>query len=105
MTENGDKNYYHLFVPKTILGPRRHIELRILFFFFFHSMNRNCMLRTKIFCNETKIKNRVLNTNKREKKYIYTHTLIKLNFFLWPNYRLQVYNTPIFIQRVTYEKY
>ena len=42
------------------------------------------MPRNTAFCNENKIKKKVLNTSKRDKK-----TLIKLKFFLWPNYRLE----------------
>ena len=82
MTENGEKNHYDLFVPETILAPRRRIELRILICF--NSRNRNGMLRTTAFCNENKVKSQALNTSKRDK-----NTLIKLKFFLWPNYRLE----------------
>nr|YP_009530091.1 hypothetical protein RF1 [Pteroceltis tatarinowii]AXX77370.1 hypothetical protein RF1 [Pteroceltis tatarinowii]QWK48096.1 hypothetical protein RF1 [Pteroceltis tatarinowii] len=82
MTENSDKNHYDLFVPETILAPRRRIELRILICF--NSRNQNGMLRTTTFCNENKVKSQVLNISKRDK-----NTLIKLKFFLWPNYRLE----------------
>nr|UMP08029.1 hypothetical chloroplast RF1 [Cannabis sativa] len=82
MAENRDKNHYDLFVPETILAPRRRIELRILICF--NSRNQKGMPRNTAFCNENKIKKKVLNTSKRDKK-----TLIKLKFFLWPNYRLE----------------
>nr|QRE83941.1 hypothetical chloroplast RF1 [Humulus lupulus] len=82
MAENRDKNHYDLFVPETILAPRRRIELRILICL--NSRNQKGMPRNTAFCNENKIKNQVLNTSKRDKK-----TLIKLKFFLWPNYRLE----------------
>ncbi|KAF4400814.1 hypothetical protein G4B88_004357 [Cannabis sativa] len=66
MAENRDKNHYDLFVPETILAPRRRIELRILICF--NSRNQKGMLRNTTFCNENKIKKKVLNTSKRDKK-------------------------------------
>nr|YP_009529754.1 hypothetical protein RF1 [Gironniera subaequalis]AXX77034.1 hypothetical protein RF1 [Gironniera subaequalis] len=80
MTENKYKNHYDLFIPETILAPRRRIEFRILICF----NSRNSMPRNTAFYNENKMKNQVLNTSKRDK-----NTLIKLKFFLWPNYRLE----------------
>nr|YP_009532662.1 hypothetical chloroplast RF19 [Cecropia pachystachya]AYA73058.1 hypothetical chloroplast RF19 [Cecropia pachystachya] len=82
MIENRDKNHYDLFVPESILSPRRRRELRILICFY--SMNRNGMPLNGTFCNENKVKSPVLNKRKRDK-----NTLIKLKFFLWPNYRLE----------------
>nr|YP_010339575.1 hypothetical protein RF1 [Parietaria praetermissa]UNY33956.1 hypothetical protein RF1 [Parietaria praetermissa] len=83
-TENRDKNHYDLFVPESLLSPRRRRELRILICFYF--MNRNGMLlkANATFCNENKVKRPILNKIKR-----YKNTLIKLKFFLWPNYRLE----------------
>nr|UNY36128.1 hypothetical protein RF1 [Oreocnide rubescens] len=82
MAENRDKNHYDLFVPESILSPRRRRELRILICFYF--MNRNGMSLNVTFCNENTVKSPVLNKRKRDK-----NTLIKLKFFLWPNYRLE----------------
>nr|YP_009756608.1 hypothetical chloroplast RF19 [Broussonetia luzonica]QCA41234.1 hypothetical chloroplast RF19 [Broussonetia luzonica] len=82
MTENRNKNHYDLFVPESILSPRRRKELRILICF--NSRNRNGMPSNAFFCNENKVRNPVLNKSK-----INQNTLIKLKFFLWPNYRLE----------------
>ena len=82
MAENRDTNHYDLFVPEIILAPRRRIELRIRICF--NSRNRNGIPKYTAFCNENKIKSQVLNTSKRDK-----NILIKLKFFLWPNYRLE----------------
>nr|YP_010423531.1 hypothetical protein RF1 [Laportea medogensis]USG97005.1 hypothetical protein RF1 [Laportea medogensis] len=76
ITENRDKTYYDLFVPENILSPRHRREFRILICFY--SINRNVMLLN---APENRV---VLNKKKRE-----TNTLIKLKFFLWPNYRLE----------------
>nr|WPX85504.1 Ycf1 protein [Artocarpus elasticus] len=82
MTENRHKNHYDLFVPEIILSPRHRRELRILICFY--SRNRNGMSSNAFFCNENKVKSPVLNKSK-----INQNTLIKLKFFLWPNYRLE----------------
>nr|QXM16013.1 hypothetical chloroplast RF19 [Celtis koraiensis]QXM16099.1 hypothetical chloroplast RF19 [Celtis sinensis] len=82
MAENRDTNHYDLFVPEMILAPRRRIELRIRICF--NSRNRNGIPKYTAFCNENKIKSQVLNTSNRDK-----NILIKLKFFLWPNYRLE----------------
>nr|UVW82995.1 Ycf1 [Ficus pumila]UZS91858.1 hypothetical protein RF1 [Ficus pumila] len=82
MTENRDKNHYDLFVPESILSPRHRKELRILICF--NSRNRNGMPSNAFFCNENKVRSLVLNKSK-----INQNTLIKLKFFLWPNYRLE----------------
>nr|YP_010159668.1 hypothetical protein RF1 [Artocarpus hypargyreus]QRG32685.1 hypothetical protein RF1 [Artocarpus hypargyreus] len=82
MTENRDKNHYDLFVPEIILSPRHRRKLRILICFY--SRNRNGMSSNAFFCNENKVKSPVLNKSK-----INQNTLIKLKFFLWPNYRLE----------------
>nr|YP_010423447.1 hypothetical protein RF1 [Urera cameroonensis]USG96921.1 hypothetical protein RF1 [Urera cameroonensis] len=82
MTENRDKTYYDLFVPESILSPRRRRDFRILICFY--SMNRKGIPLNAPFWNEKQIKSQVLTKRKRE-----TNTLIKLKFFLWPNYRLE----------------
>nr|YP_010481188.1 hypothetical protein RF1 [Maclura cochinchinensis]UVN17046.1 hypothetical protein RF1 [Maclura cochinchinensis] len=82
MTENKDKNHYDLFVPESILSPKRRKELRILICF--NSRNRNGMPSNAFFFNENKVKSPVLNKSK-----INQNRLIKLKFFLWPNYRLE----------------
>nr|QNS26055.1 hypothetical chloroplast RF19 [Broussonetia kaempferi] len=82
MTENRDKNYYDLFVPESILSPRRRKELRIIICF--NSRNIKGIPSNAFFCNENKLRSPVLNKSKINK-----NTLIKLKFFLWPNYRLE----------------
>nr|YP_009568907.1 hypothetical protein RF1 [Marcgravia coriacea]QBC67932.1 hypothetical protein RF1 [Marcgravia coriacea] len=69
ITRNIDKNNYDLLVPETILASRRRRELRILICFNSKTWNN--------FLNE----NQDLNRDKIQ--------LIKLKFFLWPNYRLE----------------
>nr|ADD30913.1 putative RF1 protein [Berberidopsis corallina] len=87
MTRNRDKNHSDLLVPENILSPRRRRELRILICF--NSRNRNGVDRNPVFCNGNNIKNcgQFLDESKhldREKT-----KLIKVKFFLWPNYRLE----------------
>nr|QWK47145.1 hypothetical protein RF1 [Aphananthe aspera] len=82
ITETRDKNHSDLFVPETILAPRRRRELRILICL--NSRNRKGMPRNAAFCNDNKVKSQVLTKSKRDK-----NTPIKLKFFLWPNYRLE----------------
>nr|YP_010423195.1 hypothetical protein RF1 [Laportea oligoloba]USG96669.1 hypothetical protein RF1 [Laportea oligoloba] len=82
MTENRDKTYYDLFVPESILSPRRRRDFRIRICFY--SMNRNGIPINAPFWNENQGKSQALTKRKRE-----TNTLIKLKFFLWPNYRLE----------------
>nr|YP_010468567.1 Ycf1 protein [Parietaria mauritanica]UVF31677.1 Ycf1 protein [Parietaria mauritanica] len=82
--ENRYKNHYNLFVPESILSPRRRRELRILICFYFINRNDILLNANRTFCNENKEKRPVLNKRKR-----YKNTLIKLKFFLWPNYRLE----------------
>nr|YP_010214786.1 hypothetical chloroplast RF19 [Nuytsia floribunda]UBN08707.1 hypothetical chloroplast RF19 [Nuytsia floribunda] len=86
MIGNKDENFYDLLVLETILSPRRCREFRI----------RNCFNlkniknfdKNRIFCNRTNVKHcGILSENKcfdREKE-----KLIKLKFFLWPNFRLE----------------
>nr|YP_010423615.1 hypothetical protein RF1 [Laportea grossa]USG97089.1 hypothetical protein RF1 [Laportea grossa] len=82
MTENRDKTYYDLFVPESILSPRRRRDFRILICFY--SINRKGIPINAPFWNENQIKSQVLTKRKSQ-----TNTLIKLKFFLWPNYRLE----------------
>nr|YP_010158315.1 hypothetical protein RF1 [Heritiera javanica]QRG30339.1 hypothetical protein RF1 [Heritiera javanica] len=85
MTENKDKNHYDLFVPETILSTNHRRELRIRISF--NSRDKNGMHRNPVFLNNVKNCGQVLNKNKHldsDKK-----KLIKLKFFLWPNYRLE----------------
>nr|YP_010686329.1 Ycf1 [Cyclamen graecum]WBR35236.1 Ycf1 [Cyclamen graecum] len=78
-------NYSDLLFPETILSSRRRRELRILICF--HSKNRQDMDQNRIFCNGNNFQScgQFLNENKD----IDRHQLIKLKFFLWPNYRLE----------------
>nr|YP_010010402.1 hypothetical chloroplast RF19 [Abelmoschus moschatus]QOD41344.1 hypothetical chloroplast RF19 [Abelmoschus moschatus] len=85
MTENKDKNHYDLFVPENILSPYHRRELRIRISF--NSRAKNGMHRNPVFLNNVKNCGQVLTKNKHldsDKK-----KLIKLKFFLWPNYRLE----------------
>ncbi|MBY3556047.1 hypothetical protein HGI15_22170, partial [Modestobacter lapidis] len=87
ITGNIDKNHYDLLVTENILSPRRRRELRIIICF--NSKNRNGIDRNPVFCNVNNVKNcgQFLDESKRldrDKK-----KLIKLKFFLWPNYRLE----------------
>nr|WAX37665.1 hypothetical chloroplast RF1 [Emblica urinaria] len=80
-----NKNDYDLFVPENILSPKRRKELRILISF--NSKNRNdSHINTEI-SNGNNIKNcdHFLNKN----KHFNRKKLIKLKFFLWPNYRFE----------------
>nr|YP_009650883.1 hypothetical chloroplast RF19 [Laguncularia racemosa]QCF40365.1 hypothetical chloroplast RF19 [Laguncularia racemosa]QKG03072.1 Ycf1 [Laguncularia racemosa]UIS00584.1 Ycf1 [Laguncularia racemosa] len=81
MIENRNKNDYDLFVPETILSTKRRRELRILICF--NSRTRNVM------CNNVKNKKwgKILYKSKRFNKD--KKKIIKLKFFLWPNYRLE----------------
>nr|WPW47831.1 hypothetical chloroplast RF19 [Fagus crenata]WPW47913.1 hypothetical chloroplast RF19 [Fagus crenata]WPW48159.1 hypothetical chloroplast RF19 [Fagus crenata] len=89
MNGNRDKNHYDLLVPENILSPRRRRELRIIICF--NSSNRIGIHRNTVFCNGNKVKNydcdQVLNKRKNLDRD--ENKLIKLKFFLWPNYRLE----------------
>nr|YP_008994344.1 hypothetical chloroplast RF19 [Melianthus villosus]AGS13063.1 hypothetical chloroplast RF19 [Melianthus villosus] len=85
IAENRNKNNYDLFVPENILFPKRRRELRILVYL--NPKNIKSRHRNQIFCNNVMNCGQVLDKNKRidrDKK-----KLIKLKFFLWPNYRLE----------------
>nr|YP_010265368.1 hypothetical protein RF1 [Dialyceras coriaceum]UIR97879.1 hypothetical protein RF1 [Dialyceras coriaceum] len=85
MTVNGDKNHYDLFVPEIILSPKRRRELRILICF--NSRDRNDIHRNPVFSKNVKNCGKVLSKSKHLD--IDKNKLIKLKFFLWPNYRLE----------------
>nr|URQ21548.1 hypothetical chloroplast RF19 [Triosteum pinnatifidum] len=86
-TENRKKNHYDLLVPETILSSRRRRELRILISF--NLKNRNGVNKNPILCNEPKIRNWGLFLNKGKHLGRTQKKLMKLKFFLWPNYRLE----------------
>ena len=81
-----NKNDYDLLVPENILSPKRRKELRILISF--NSKNRNdSHINTEISIgNNIKNCDHFLNKNKKD---FNIKKLIKLKFFLWPNYRLE----------------
>nr|YP_010696292.1 Ycf1 protein [Pleurospermum gonocaulum]WCF69071.1 Ycf1 protein [Pleurospermum gonocaulum] len=87
ITRNRDKKDDDFIVPEKILSSRRRRELRILISF--NSKNINSVDRNRVFCNKKNIKSgnpfldqsRHLDRDKNE--------LIKLQLFLWPNYRLE----------------
>lgn len=82
---NRDKNDYDLLVPENILSPKRRRELRILISF--TSKNgKDIHLNTEIF-NNNKIKKYDHFLDKS--KHFDRNKIIKLKFFLWPNYRLE----------------
>nr|YP_010581035.1 hypothetical protein RF1 [Sarracenia alata]YP_010581045.1 hypothetical protein RF1 [Sarracenia alata]UZT27354.1 hypothetical protein RF1 [Sarracenia alata]UZT27361.1 hypothetical protein RF1 [Sarracenia alata] len=85
ITENNEKNYYDLLIPENILSSRRRRELRILTCF--NSKTTHGVDRNPIFCTGKKIKNgnQFLDKNKNLDR----DKLMKLKFFLWPNYRLE----------------
>nr|YP_010734733.1 hypothetical protein RF1 [Pilea notata]WEH01706.1 hypothetical protein RF1 [Pilea notata] len=72
--ENRTKKHYDLFVPESILSPRRRRELRSLIYFY--SMNRSSMPLNTTFCNANSPK-------------IKRDTNSKFKYFLWPSYRLE----------------
>nr|QJQ37695.1 hypothetical chloroplast RF19 [Aesculus chinensis] len=85
MTGNRDKKNYDLLVPENILFPNRRRELRTLICF--NWKNRNSIQRNSVFCNN--VKNHVLILDKSKDLAREKNKLIKLKFFLWPNYRLE----------------
>nr|YP_010362779.1 hypothetical protein RF1 [Euphorbia drupifera]UNS16735.1 hypothetical protein RF1 [Euphorbia drupifera] len=84
---NREKNDYDLLVPENILSPKRRRELRIRISFNFKNKN-DIHINPEIFNgNNIKKGSPVLEKTKhfwREK-----NKLIKLKFFLWPNFRLE----------------
>nr|QBC72668.1 hypothetical protein RF1 [Talinella dauphinensis] len=87
MTENRDKNNYDLLVPENILSPRRRRELRILICF--NSRNNKGVDKNPVFCNGNKVKNCSQFFDESKDLDRDKNKLIKLKFFLWPNYRLE----------------
>lgn len=84
-----DKDHFDLLVPEMILSSRRRRELRILNSLNFNLKNRNGVDRNPVFCKENNIKSwgQFLDESKhldRDK-----NELIKLKFFLWPNFRFE----------------
>ena len=82
---NRDKNNYDLLVPENILFPNRRRELRTLICF--NWKNRKGSQRNSVFYNNVKKSGPSLDKSKdfARKK----NKLIKLKFFLWPNYRFE----------------
>nr|YP_009338686.1 hypothetical chloroplast RF1 [Averrhoa carambola]ANU80210.1 hypothetical chloroplast RF1 [Averrhoa carambola]QWE50194.1 hypothetical chloroplast RF1 [Averrhoa carambola] len=82
ITRNRDKIDYDLLIPENILSPKHRKELRIVISF--NSKNRKGIYE---FCNENKVKNydHILDDKSKRDK----NKLIKLKFFIWPNYRLE----------------
>nr|YP_010734859.1 Ycf1 protein [Serjania erecta]WEH02072.1 Ycf1 protein [Serjania erecta] len=85
MAGNRDKNNYDLLVPENILFPNRRRELRTLICF--NWKNRKGSQRNSVFYNNVKKGGSFLN--KSEDFARKKNKLIKLKFFLWPNYRLE----------------
>lgn len=81
-----DKDHFDLLVPEMILSSRRRRELRILNSLNFNFKNRNGVDRNRVE-NNIKSWGQFLDESKhldRDK-----NELIKLKFFLWPNFRLE----------------
>lgn len=87
ITGNRDKNHYDLLVPEKILSSRRRRELRILICF--NSKNRNGINKNSVFCKGNSVKNWGQFLAESTHLDTYKKKLIKLKFFLWPNYRLE----------------
>nr|QKV45688.1 hypothetical chloroplast RF1 [Ribes roezlii] len=89
ITGKSAPNPYDLLVPENILSPRRRREFRILICF--NSRNRNGLDRNPVFCNGNNAKScgQFLDESNNLDINIDKPKLIKLNFFLWPNYRLE----------------
>lgn len=84
MAENRYKNDYDLlFVPEKVLSTKRRRELRIRICF--NSRKRNGIHKNPVFCNNVKNWGEFLD----KRKHFDKKKLIKLKFFLWPNYRLE----------------
>nr|YP_010940848.1 hypothetical protein RF1 [Polygonum suffultum]YP_010940860.1 hypothetical protein RF1 [Polygonum suffultum]WLS50108.1 hypothetical protein RF1 [Polygonum suffultum]WLS50120.1 hypothetical protein RF1 [Polygonum suffultum] len=91
--ENMDKNHFEeslarhhdFLVPENILSSRRRRELRILSCF--NSRNSNCVDKNPVFCNGNKVKTCVQFLD--ESKDLDRDKMKLIQFFLWPNYRLE----------------
>nr|QJX65553.1 hypothetical protein RF1 [Cipadessa cinerascens] len=87
MTGSRNKNNYDLLVPENILVPKRRRELRTQICFNLKNQNGMHRNRNPVFFNNVKNGGHALDKSKdlaREK-----NNLIKLKFFIWPNYRLE----------------
>nr|QZF76528.1 hypothetical chloroplast RF19 [Ehretia dicksonii] len=84
---NRYKNHFNLLVPENIFSSRHRRELRILICF--NSKNRNGVDRNPVFYKGDGVKNcnQFLDESKHPDRD--KNELIKLKFFLWPNYRLE----------------
>nr|ATV97074.1 hypothetical chloroplast RF1 [Eschweilera wachenheimii] len=82
---NRAHNHYDLLVPENIFSSIHCRKLRILICF--NSKTNHGMDRNPIFYNGNKVKN--WNQFLDENKDLDRNKLIKLKFFLWPNYRLE----------------
>nr|YP_009240853.1 ycf1 protein [Diplopanax stachyanthus]AJO25203.1 ycf1 protein [Diplopanax stachyanthus] len=87
ITGNRHKNHSDLLVPENILSSRRRRELRIRICF--NSKNRNGVDRNPVFCNGNNVKNWDQFLDESTHLDRDKNQLIKLKFFLWPNYRLE----------------
>uniref|UniRef100_UPI0030FF3549 hypothetical protein RF1 n=1 Tax=Primula chapaensis TaxID=690490 RepID=UPI0030FF3549 len=82
----GNKHFYLLF-PENILASRRRREFRILIYFHSKNSQGQGMDKNRIFFNGNKLKSSSQFLN--ENKDLDRKKLMKLKFFLWPNYRLE----------------
>nr|YP_010389476.1 hypothetical chloroplast RF1 [Delavaya toxocarpa]UPQ44797.1 hypothetical chloroplast RF1 [Delavaya toxocarpa]UYA96916.1 hypothetical chloroplast RF1 [Delavaya toxocarpa]UZC54247.1 hypothetical chloroplast RF1 [Delavaya toxocarpa] len=87
MTGNRDKNNYDLLVPENILFPNRRREFRTLICF--NWKNRNGSQKNSVFYNNNNVKKGGSLLDKSKDLSRKKNKLIKLKFFLWPNYRLE----------------
>ena len=89
IVENIDENSDDLILLEKIASPRRRRELRILICLNSEKENIDGVVKKKVFSNENKVKNCSLFFTNSKDFDIETNQFIKLNFFLWPNYRLE----------------
>nr|YP_010895997.1 hypothetical chloroplast RF19 [Dontostemon glandulosus]WJZ19988.1 hypothetical chloroplast RF19 [Dontostemon glandulosus] len=82
-TVNRNKNNYDLFVPENILSPKRRREFRILICF--NLKKKNARDINSRFDKNVQNLTKVLHKKKDKEK----NNLIKLKYFLWPNFRLE----------------
>nr|WEQ71560.1 hypothetical chloroplast RF1 [Brucea javanica] len=87
MTGKRKKKHYDLLIPENILFPKRRRELRTLICF--NSKNLNDMHRNPVFFNNIKGGGRPLEKSENLARANTKNKLIKLKFFIWPNYRLE----------------
>nr|YP_010314962.1 hypothetical protein RF1 [Causonis japonica]UNA64527.1 hypothetical protein RF1 [Causonis japonica] len=87
MIGNKEKNYYDLLVPENILSPRRRRKFRILICF--NLRTRSGAARNPVFCNGNSCKNFFAENKHLDRDKNQLIKFKKLEFFLWPNYRLE----------------